>query len=116
MKVCVPVDQDNGMDSIPAMDLESAPLLVIHDTGSGATEAVENTGQAGTGGGAEPLRALKGMEIDVLITGRAEDASLKALWDMGVKVYKSMPGTISGNIEVLKMGDLEELEPAKEED
>jgi len=116
MRICVPVDRDDGIDSVPSMSLESAPLFIIHDTGSGETEAVENTGCGQDEGGGDPLRTIRDLKFDVLITGNADNETIAALAAKGVKAYRAMPGTIAGNLEVLKMGSLDELTPGLAEE
>ena len=111
MKICVPVEEDNGIDSIPMQNFKSAPLFIIYDTNTGATEVIENVTGEETHQESRPGEILKGKSIDVVFAGTIDKDVLSDLNSMGIKVYQSMPGTILGNIEVLKRGDLDEMTP-----
>jgi len=111
MKICIPVEEDNGIDSIPRQHFKSAPLFIIYDTDTGATEVIENVTGDETYEESKPGDILKNKSIDVVFAGSIDKDVLSDLNSIGIKVYQSMPGTILGNIEVLKRGDLDEVTP-----
>lgn len=109
MKICVPVDQDNGLDSIPSREFGTSPFFIIHDTASGATEAVENLDKDIFDGTLSSLKSLENERYDVLLVSGVQDQVLKELKQRGKNIYKAIAGTVEGNIKVLERGDLYEI-------
>ncbi|MBD3179862.1 MAG: diguanylate cyclase [Candidatus Latescibacteria bacterium] len=109
MKICVPVDQDNGLDSIPSREFGSAPLFLIHDTSSGATDVIENMEKDIYDGSFSSLKTLGNERFDLLLVGDIEDEALRELKGMGKNIYRAIAGTVDGNIKVLDRGDLYEI-------
>lgn len=109
MKICVPIDQDNGLDSIPSREFGTAPLFLIHDTSSGATEVIENMEKDLFDGTLGSLKTLGDQRFDVLLVGDIQDHVLKDLKKMGKNIYRAIAGTVEGNIKVLDRGDLYEI-------
>jgi len=109
MKICVPVDQDNGLNSIPSRDFGTAPYFIIHDTSSGEVEAIENMEKGVYDGTFSSLKSLANERFDVLLVRDIEEPALKELKQMGKNVYRAIAGTIEGNIHVMDRGDLYEI-------
>lgn len=109
MKICVPIEQDNGLNSIPSRDFGTAPLFLIHDTSSGETEVIENMEKDVFDGTYDSLKTLGEHRFDVLLVGDIQDQVLSNLKKMGKNVYRAIAGTVEGNIKVLDRGDLYEI-------
>lgn len=109
MKICVPIDQDNGLNSIPSRDFGTAPMFLIHDTSSGATEVIENMEKNVFDGTLDSLKTLANQRFDVILVGDIQDQVLSDLKKMGKNIYRAIAGTVEGNIKVLDRGDLYEI-------
>ncbi|MDZ7860586.1 MAG: NifB/NifX family molybdenum-iron cluster-binding protein [Candidatus Krumholzibacteriota bacterium] len=111
MTICAPVEEDRGLDSIPCRQFGSAAFFVIHDVDKGTTDVIENESDGQSPGVNRYVNILSRESVDAVFVGDMEDELLAAFNSKGIKVYRSMPGTLRGNIEVLKRGDLEEIKP-----
>jgi ArsR family transcriptional regulator len=114
MKICVPVDQDNGLNSVPSRDFGTAPLFLIHDTDSGQTEVVENMEKGMYDGTLDSLKSLSEHRFDVLLVSGIQDQVLSELRSRGKNIYRAIAGTVEGNIKVLERGDLYEITCSEE--
>jgi predicted Fe-Mo cluster-binding NifX family protein len=108
MKVCFPVFQNQGLDSLVSSDFDSAPLCVIVDTECHAMVEIGNRtpqdrynicGEIVKRGGADAAFVVDGIG----------SGSLSALKQAGFKVYQAQPGTIADNLEHLIRKELKEL-------
>ena len=109
MKVCFPIKENNGIDSIVFNHFGSAPFFIIVDLENNNIEVVNNGDLGHEHGMCQPIKALSGHLVDaVLVAGIGAGAIMK-LNGMGIKVYKVAESTISENIELLKNNKLVEF-------
>ena len=71
--------------------------------------ASENPVRSEKGAGSLSSNYLADNNVDVLITGKLGNVSFHVLRNAGIKVYKSIPGTVEKNIEMFKEGKLMEI-------
>ena len=109
MKICFPVESDNGLESEIFGHFGSAPFFVIHDTESGTTNVLNNGNQHHAHGACQPLAALGGQSVDAVIVGGIGAGAISKLNAAGIHVYQSGVGTIEDNVQALKEGSLAEL-------
>ncbi len=109
MKVCVPVAENKGMESIPYGHFGSAPEFVICDLESGEVKSINNGDLGHEHGKCQPLKALEGNHVDVIIVGGIGAGAIMKLNQMGTKVYRGANDTIEANLTFLKEGKLAEL-------
>lgn len=109
MKVCIPVQENKGMDSIAYGHFGSAPFFLIYDLEKGETKAIKNGDLHHEHGMCQPLKAIGGEAIDAVLAGGMGAGAIMKLSNMGVKVYRASNDTVQKNIELLKENKLEEL-------
>lgn len=109
MKVCVPVEENKGMESVPYGHFGSAPEFVICDLDSNEIKSINNGDLGHEHGKCQPLKALKGQEVDAIIVGGIGAGAIMKLNQMGTKVYRGVNDTIECNLNLLKNNQLQEL-------
>lgn len=109
MKMCFPVREDTGLESVVYEHFGSAPIFMIYDSGSKELKAVNNADVHHSHGMCHPLKALGGEEIDAVILGGIGTGALGKLNAMGVKVLKADGRTIKDNVALYEDGKLGEI-------
>ncbi|MGL5314951.1 MAG: NifB/NifX family molybdenum-iron cluster-binding protein [Peptostreptococcaceae bacterium] len=109
MKICVPVEVNEGLDSKPFGHFGSAPMFVVCDLESGEVNKIENGDLGHEHGKCQPLKALSGTAVDAVIVGGIGQGAIVKLNQMGIKVYKAQADTIGDNINLLKENKLQEF-------
>jgi predicted Fe-Mo cluster-binding NifX family protein len=98
MKVCFPVQQDEGMESAVFNHFGSAPAFVVFDTASGSIAAITNRDQHHAHGACNPLKALDNQQIDAVVVGGIGAGALARLSQAGIKVYRAQSKTVRENL------------------
>ena len=111
MKVCIPVNENKGMESIPYGHFGSAPEFVVCDLEAGTVESINNGDLGHEHGKCQPLKALSGTHVDAIIVGGIGAGAIMKLNAMGTKVYRGVNATIKENLELFKEGKLNEFSP-----
>lgn len=109
MKICVPVENYEGLNSKPFNHFGSAPMFVVCDTESGDVSKLQNGDLGHEHGKCQPIKALSGTEVDCVIAGGIGQGAISKLNSMGIKVYKANGSTVEENIAQLKENKLEEF-------
>jgi len=109
MKICFPVQKDEGLKSQVYGHFGSAPLFIVIDTAENGVERVINRDLHHLHGACNPVMALGGQKVDVLIVGGIGGGALMKLNAMGVKVYEGGSQTVKDNLELLRENKLQEL-------
>jgi predicted Fe-Mo cluster-binding NifX family protein len=111
MKVCFPIEQDRGMESLPYAHFGSAPYFLVYDTESRQAKTIDNRDEHHAHGACNPLKALAGDTVDALVVGGIGSRAIAGLNRLGIKVYRATPGTIRENIARLEKKELVEWAP-----
>jgi predicted Fe-Mo cluster-binding NifX family protein len=109
MKVGFAVHTDDGMESIVYGHFGSAPAFIIVDTELKEASGLVNRNMHHQHGACNPIMALDGNRIDVMIVGGIGPGALMKLNALGVKVYGAGAMTVRENIEFLQNNRLQEL-------
>jgi len=109
MKVCFPVEQDEGMDSRVYNHFGSAPIFIVVDTEGKGVQRIQNRDLHHVHGACNPIQALGGQTIEVLVVGGIGGGAMKKLNAMGVRVYGAGARSVKDNLELLKENKLQEL-------
>jgi len=112
MKICFPVESNEGLDSPVYGHFGSAPLFVVVDT---ETQEVRETGNRDLHhehGSCSPLKALAGQAVDAIVVGGIGAGALAGLNRAGLTVYQAKGGTIADNLAMLMHVELPVLTPA----
>ncbi len=109
MNVCVPSADDKGMDSMAYGHFGSAPYFIMVDLQSGAAKSVANANQHHAHGACNPLAALGDSSVSAVLVGGIGRRAVEGLNSLGIKVFRSVEGTVRDNIAAMQKGALVEL-------
>ena len=113
MRLCIPIESDQGIESIPYGHFGSAPGFLVYDTEHDTWQVQDNSDQDHAHGMCHPLKALTGQSIDAVIAGGIGARAIERLNEMGITVYRAAPGTVKDNVERHKAGKLTLITPAQ---
>jgi predicted Fe-Mo cluster-binding NifX family protein len=109
MKICVPVEVNEGLDSKPFGHFGSAPMFVVCDLESGDISTIDNGDLGHEHGKCQPIKALSGNVVDAVIVGGIGQGAIMKLNSMKIKVYRAQGETIGENLNLLKENKLQEF-------
>jgi predicted Fe-Mo cluster-binding NifX family protein len=109
MKVCIPVKENRGLESIPFNHFGSAPFFLICDIDTNQIKIIENEDLHHAHGMCQPLKALGGEAVDAILVGGIGAGALMKLNNQGIKVYRVEDQTAAENINMLKQNTLKEF-------
>jgi predicted Fe-Mo cluster-binding NifX family protein len=109
MKVCFPVQHDNGMSSEVYNHFGSAPLFVVVDTETNSVGTINNRDQHHAHGACNPLKALDNQQIDAVIVGGIGAGALSRLNQSGIRVYRAQSQTVQENMALFTSKHLPEF-------
>lgn len=98
MKLCFPVEKNEGLQSKIAGHFGSAPLLLVVDTESQEISELERSAEARQPGRARLAQLLEGQSLDALVLTSLGKGAFNRLQSAGVKVYRAGGATISDNL------------------
>ncbi len=84
MKICFPVESDKGLDSDVFGHFGSAPIFVAFDTLTKSIDTISNQDLGHAHGMCNPLKALDGKMVDVIIVGGIGAGAINKLNGMGI--------------------------------
>lgn len=111
MKICIPINEDQGLDSTVCAHFGSAPLFMIADSKTGECRAIVNQNQHHGHGMCAPLASLAGEEIDAMAVGGIGMGALVKLKSAGIAVFLSTESTVADTVAALEAGTLKPVEP-----
>ena len=111
MKVCFPVQMDEGVESQVYNHFGSAPAFIVFDTEEKGMRTVDNRDLHHAHGACNPIMAIGGEKIDALVVGGIGGGALMKLNALGVKVYEAGARSVKENLELLKGNKLQEIPP-----
>lgn len=104
MIVCVPVKQDQGLESVMASNLMVAECFLIIDTQNNSIERVEKQGM-----GLNPLKPIMESLFDVLIVNDLGLPAFNKLKERRRRVFKMYGRIVKDNIEMMRKHQLVEI-------
>jgi predicted Fe-Mo cluster-binding NifX family protein len=109
MKVGFAVHSNEGVESRVYNHFGSAPAFIIVDTEGEKVLTVNNQDLHHVHGACNPVMALDGKSVNVMVVGGIGSGAITKLNAMGVRVYASAAPTVKENLELLAQNRLEEL-------
>jgi len=109
MKLCIPTATKDGQDAQVYEHFGSAPYFTICDTVKNTIEILDNANQHHSHGMCQPMSALVGKGIDVVVTGGMGARAVQKLNEGGIKAYRAVPGTVANIVDQFAKGELREL-------
>jgi len=111
VKVCFPVQHDEGLDSAVFNHFGSAPMFVVVDALSDAVSTISNGDRNHAHGVCNPLKALDNQKIEAVVVGGIGAGALSRLNQAGIKVYRAQSKTVAENLALYKGNRLSEYSP-----
>ena len=111
MRICIPVNEDQGLQSEVCAHFGSAPAFLIVDTDSGDCRAIVNRNQHHSHGMCTPLASLQGEILDGIVVGGIGMGALNKLMAAGISVFRAAHPTVMATIESFKAGTLAPMQP-----
>ena len=112
MKLCFPVEKNEGLTSRVFNHFGSAPLFLLVDTETQQVEALPNTHKGHGQGGCSQHLALVTAKVDALILAGIGRGALGKLNSAGIVVYQAQGAPISDNILCMVDGRLPQMKVA----
>lgn len=109
MKVCFPVQTNEGLASTVYNHFGSAPLFLVVDTASDAITVINNRDQHHVHGACNPTKALDGQSVEAIVVGGIGAGALNKLNQLGIKVHRAEAGTVRENMDLFAGKGLPEL-------
>lgn len=109
MKVCVPVESNEGLESKPYGHFGSAPMFIVCDLENDKIAEINNQDLNHEHGKCQPIKALQGIMVDAVIVGGIGQGAITKLNSMGVRVYRAQGDTIKENLNLYKENRLIEF-------
>lgn len=111
MNLCIPVNQDLGLQSPICAHFGSAPMFLNVDTETLVCEALQNQNQHHDHGMCRPLDNLRGHVIDALVVGGIGQGALYKLAAAGIQVFLAAAPTVGETVAAYKAGTLQPVDP-----
>jgi predicted Fe-Mo cluster-binding NifX family protein len=110
MKICIPIERDEGLASPVCTHFGRAPLFLVFDTESGSLQAVPNDGHH-FGGTRTPAQVVSDLGVDVLLAGGLGSKAIRLFENAKITVFLGAEGTAGASIERHEAGALEPASP-----
>ncbi len=111
MKLCFPVKEIADLQSEVYGHFGSAPAFVIFDSDTKTIAAINNSDQHHEHGMCNPVSALAGHRVDVVVVGGIGGGALMKLNRDGIAVYQAIGKTVQENIELFSSKRLPQFQP-----
>lgn len=111
MRVCFPVQANQGLESQVYGHFGSAPGFVLVDTESSEVTSIDNGDRIHEHGACNPIAGLAGHQVDAVVVGGIGGGALHKLNAAGVRVFQGQEGTIAANLALFRADALTEYAP-----
>jgi predicted Fe-Mo cluster-binding NifX family protein len=110
MRVCFPIEKDDGLASAVYGHFGSAPMFLLVDTESRQSTTINNADSHHSHGACKPMKALSGEQVDGIVVGNIGAGARIQLQRSGLRVFKAQQGTtVCENIEKITLDTLPEF-------
>lgn len=111
MKLCIPTNDDNGLESSVCEHFGGAPFFMIADTETGAVTSLVNHNEHHAHGMCQPLKSLAGHVVDAVVCSGIGAGALNKLNASGIKVLMASGRTVRDLLDTHKKNSLPEFQP-----
>lgn len=111
MKICFPVEANQGLGSQVYGHFGSAPGFVVVDMVSKEVTSIDNSGRIHQHGACNPVAGLGGHQVDAIVVAGIGGGALQKLNNAGIRVFRAKGGTIAENVEAFHAEELSEYMP-----
>jgi len=106
MNVCIPVNEDRGLQSPVCSHFGSAPMFMLVAIEGDSCRVIPNLNQHHEHGHCTPLASLHGESIDSVIVGGIGNGALGRLLASGIRVYMAEGATVGDVMGAFRAGTL----------
>jgi predicted Fe-Mo cluster-binding NifX family protein len=89
MKICIPTDEQKGLESMAYGHFGSAPYFLIYDTVAKNFEMLDNNEAEHEHGQCNPIQPLREKGVEAVIVAGMGARALMNLQSMGIQVYRT---------------------------
>ena len=111
MIVCIPVNEDKGLQSTVCGHMGSAPMYLVVDSENEGCRVISNAHRHHEHGTCAPLAALEGENIDLMVVAGIGQGAMNKLAAAGIRVCMTQGPTVSEVMNALRAGTLGEVPP-----
>ena len=111
MNICFPILEDKGLQSPVNNHFGSTKEFLLYDTERDSFETVRNSDAGHVHGACQPLKALDGRRVHVVILGGIGTGALLKLNAMGIRVFRATTSLVGDNLKNYRDGHLVEITP-----
>jgi len=112
MRICIPVQDDRGLEAPLNPHFGSAPYFLIHDTVTGRSAFLQNGEEEHAHGQCHPLQSIASQDVDVVLCGGIGRRALDLLNQSGLRVCLAPAGPAHAAIQGFVAGSLLEMDPS----
>jgi len=98
MKICFPVQKNEGLGSTVYNHFGSAPIFMVVDMETKNISSISNSDQHHAHGACNPMKALNNQQVDAIVVGGIGAGALTRLNQMGITVHRAQAETIEANM------------------
>ena len=109
MKLCIPIQTDDGLNSEICQHFGSAPFFIIYDIAAANYEVITNTNSHHSHGMCQPLSLLGDKQIDAIICQGMGLGAFQKITNAGMKAFRADARTVEQVIKDYKGKVLEKI-------
>jgi predicted Fe-Mo cluster-binding NifX family protein len=113
MFVCIPIEENQGLQSRVCAHFGATPEFLIVDTDTSSCRSIPNKNQHHSHGMCAPLASLEGEKIDAMVVGGIGMGALNKLMMAGIQVFMAEHETAGETITAFKTGTLKPVQPGQ---
>jgi predicted Fe-Mo cluster-binding NifX family protein len=113
MFVCIPIEENQGLQSRVCAHFGSTPEFLIVDTDSSSCRAIPNKNQHHGHGMCAPIASLEGERIDAIVVGGIGMGALNKLMMAGLQVFMAEHATVKETLVAFTAGTLKPVQPGQ---
>jgi len=111
MIVCIPIDEDRGMNSPVCAHFGRAPAFLLVNTDEATCRPVSNGHDHRAHGQCLPVDLLASERVEALIVGGIGRGALHRLASANIRVYRAQGQTVDETLTALRDGTLPHVDP-----
>ena len=109
MKICIPTENDRGLESRAYEHYGSAPFFAMVDADSGQLEVVRNTDPHHRPHSAHHIDRMKAHDVDVVVCNGIGRRAFAALQEAGIDVLVPEHTTVADIVSAVRAGEVRRL-------
>jgi len=109
MKICIPIETNEGLESKVFAHFGSAPIFLLYDTDKESFEVINNNDKRHVHGMCHPLKALENQNINAVVCAGMGARAVQKLNQGGIRAYRAIAGTVEDIIKRYTKSELEEI-------